>query len=115
MKITASGDHSSIVWDVEKMDYVAIFKAHTSSVKGVTSLDSNTNIFASSGRDGSILIFDKRSTAILDESIGHSVHRPVNVIPNAHIPIDAIKVLKASKKKMDQVSNDFYVLGSSII
>lgn len=89
------------------MEYLAIFKGHTSSVKGVTSLDSNNNIFASSGRDGSVLIFDKRSTAILDETIGHSVHKPVSLIPNAHVPLDAIKGLKSSKKKMDQVIKEF--------
>lgn len=98
-----SGDHSSIVWDVETMKYVAIAKSHSSSVKGVTTLDSNHNIFATSGRDGSILMFDTRTTAVLDESTGHSFHKPVNVIPNAHIPLDAIKGLKSSKKRMEQV------------
>ena len=98
------------------MEFVAIFKAHSSSVKAVTTLDSNNHIFASSGRDGSIMVFDTRCTAILDDAIGHTVHRPVNVIPNAHVPLDAIKGLKGSKKKMDQVINVLrYDLGSTII
>jgi WD40 repeat protein len=85
------------------MQYVAIVKSHSSSVKSVTTLDSNNNIFATCGRDGSILMFDTRTTAVLDETIGHSIHKPVNVIPNAHIPLDAIKGLKSSKKKREQV------------
>jgi WD40 repeat protein len=90
------------------MQYVAIVKSHTSSVKGVTTLDSNCNIFATSGRDGSILIFDTRMTAVLDETVGHSIHKPVNAIHNAHIPLEVIKGLKSSKKKMEQVIQDSY-------
>lgn len=90
------------------MQYLAITKSHTSSVKGVTALDSNNNIFATCGRDGSIIMFDTRTTAVLDETIGHSVHKPVNLIPNAHIPLESIKVLKSSKKKMEQVMKDIY-------
>lgn len=57
--LTASGDQSLVIWDVNDLCKVhAIGHGHNSSIKSVSFYDSN--IFASGGRDGYIRVWDLR-------------------------------------------------------
>lgn len=70
---TACGDLSIALWDVSKRQKVASFQAHTGSVKCVCFSLHSPDIFASGGRDGTVLVWDVRCT------------RPAMKIPKAHV------------------------------
>ncbi|XP_058793667.1 protein lethal(2)denticleless-like [Phymastichus coffea] len=76
--ITASGDRSAKLWDVSS-DYTPIqeFCGHTSSVKTIAFRNQDKAVFATGGRDASVLIWDTRAS--------HSgLPKPDNSITNAH-------------------------------
>jgi hypothetical protein len=61
--ITASGDQSCRLFDVATTDELQIFHGHTGSVKSVSCKPGDRNVFASSGRDGNVLVWDVRTGA----------------------------------------------------
>ncbi|KAK3237017.1 hypothetical protein CYMTET_52876 [Cymbomonas tetramitiformis] len=58
--LTASGDQTVKVWDVETQRQILCARGHTGSVKTVSLNSANESIFASGGRDGAILLWDQR-------------------------------------------------------
>lgn len=69
---TASGDLSVGLFDVVRRAPVASFRAHRGSVKCVRFLQGHSDVFASGGRDGGVVVWDARCS------------KPQVVIPNAH-------------------------------
>lgn len=59
---TASGDQSSRIIDVRTQKTTFIMKGHTTSVKQVRFQPGNSNILATSSRDGTVQIWDTRTT-----------------------------------------------------
>lgn len=76
--LTASGDQTVVMWDVEKQEKLNVFRGHTSSVRCVCAQRGSNAVFATGSRDGHIMIWDDRC----QKKDGHI--SPVNIIRNAH-------------------------------
>ncbi|KAJ3217829.1 hypothetical protein HDU67_007246, partial [Dinochytrium kinnereticum] len=81
--VTAAGDQTCRLWDVERQECVCVFAGHECSVKSVSYNPKDPNVFATAARDGNIMIWDVRCTGKVVGDAYH--HRAVDVIPNAHI------------------------------
>ncbi|XP_025104446.1 denticleless protein homolog isoform X2 [Pomacea canaliculata] len=81
--LTASGDQTAALWDVERGESVSIFRGHFCSVRSVSSDPRNSALFATGARDGHILFWDSRIQTKVDRT--HGEYRPpVRYICNAH-------------------------------
>lgn len=80
--ISASGDHTARLWDVTESKLVNVreFCGHTRSVKVATFRKNDCSVFATGGRDGSILLWDLRSNSNSD-----IIQKVDNRILNAHV------------------------------
>nr|CAH0108023.1 unnamed protein product [Daphnia galeata] len=89
--ITASGDQTSILFDIgsSSITPISIFRGHTASIKSVDFSPTNSSLFASGSRDGTIMVWDARE----------SIHlKAENVIKNAH-PVQGLTEVKTSRTK----------------
>ncbi|KAI4490717.1 hypothetical protein M0804_003661 [Polistes exclamans] len=77
--VTASGDHSAILWDVSQSEIrkIDFFQAHLRSVKTAVFRPEDKAIFATGARDGIIMIWDIRASH-------NGQHKADNCILNAH-------------------------------
>ncbi|CAG8508472.1 13774_t:CDS:1 [Funneliformis caledonium] len=91
--VTASGDQTAKLWDVESQQCKATFGGHTCSIKSVNFNPLNPNLWVTSSRDGNIFIWDTRSNGLRSE--GEIFFKPVISIRNAHLH-DTLK--KKSRK-----------------
>ncbi|CAH1792154.1 unnamed protein product [Owenia fusiformis] len=76
--LTASGDQTISLWDVDTTSCLGLFKGHSSSVKSVNFRPQDKSVFASGSRDGHIMIWDARC----NEKDGFMC--PTMTIKNAH-------------------------------
>jgi denticleless len=76
--LTASGDHTIVLWDVNLNCQVSSFAGHQSTIKSVNFRRHDDNVFVSGGRDGSLMIWDTRAK-------GQQTISPSIVISNAHV------------------------------
>ncbi|KAL0014382.1 hypothetical protein SO802_001451 [Lithocarpus litseifolius] len=58
--LTASGDQTMKVWDVQERKCIGVLTGHTGSVKSMCSHPSNPDIIVSGSRDGSFALWDLR-------------------------------------------------------
>ncbi|KAF3944301.1 hypothetical protein CMV_029224 [Castanea mollissima] len=58
--LTASGDQTMKVWDVQERKCIGVLSGHTGSVKSMCSHPSNPDIIISGSRDGSFALWDLR-------------------------------------------------------
>ncbi|CAG8539671.1 17150_t:CDS:10 [Dentiscutata erythropus] len=62
--VTASGDQTARLWDVELQQCKAVFLAHTCSIKSVNYNLIDPNIWVTASRDGNIFIWDTRTVGM---------------------------------------------------
>ncbi|CAG8491083.1 5555_t:CDS:2 [Ambispora leptoticha] len=69
--ITASGDQSARLWDVETQKCKSVFEGHTCSIKAIAYNPKTPEIWATASRDGHIHIWDERinPSRIIEQSI----------------------------------------------
>ncbi|KAK4054496.1 hypothetical protein OIV83_000990 [Microbotryomycetes sp. JL201] len=79
MIVTASGDQSARLFNVETQQCLAVLEGHVSTIKSVRLNDMDEHTVATASRDGSIRIWDIR---VHDRSTGGV--STVNLIKNAH-------------------------------
>ncbi|KAL8471281.1 hypothetical protein ACS0TY_028798 [Phlomoides rotata] len=60
--LTASGDQSIKIWDIEERKCIRALMGHTGSIKSISCHPSNQEVIVSGSRDGSFAIWDTRSS-----------------------------------------------------
>ncbi|CAG9862850.1 unnamed protein product [Phyllotreta striolata] len=119
--ITASGDHTTKLYDVQSGELrpISTFCGHSRSIKTVAAEPDDPAVFATGGRDGTIIVWDRRFN-----QTGRSVDLPFGsinhcedasrcfsrsdkvIIDNSH----AVKMFKSNKSKCNKTNkiNAFY-------
>lgn len=103
--VTVSGDHTARLFDVTNSDVrqERTFAGHTRSVKTVTFRQNDFSVFATGGRDGSIIVWDTRSassgncfSSVYYDSMTNT---PDRTISNSHYMTKTVTPSSRSKKK----------------
>ncbi|KAG0603589.1 hypothetical protein M758_10G105300 [Ceratodon purpureus] len=81
--LTASGDQTIRLWDVESHAAMGVMRGHSGSVKSLCAHPSNAELFASGSRDGSVALWDLRTST--SNSTNESSFRPVSCIKDTHV------------------------------
>ncbi|OON17683.1 WD domain, G-beta repeat protein, partial [Opisthorchis viverrini] len=84
--LTASGDQSIRLIDAERGIVQQQFFGHTMSVRSLALMPSDTNIFASASRDGSIRLWDLRLKSDAINCRGIPGTPSIGLIPQCHLP-----------------------------
>ncbi|KAG0333427.1 hypothetical protein BG004_000842, partial [Podila humilis] len=82
--ISASGDKTARLHDVETRKCIGTFSGHSGTLKSVSMKHGDDNIFATCARDGAVLIWDARCSSTTTVPEGEIVHRPANRLLNVH-------------------------------
>lgn len=105
--VTVSGDHTARLFDVSNNEIrqERIFTGHTRSVKTVTFRQHDYSVFATGGRDGSIIVWDTRS-ASSGASFNNvyydcGTNTPDRTITNSHYVAKVVTPSAKSKKKQN--------------
>ncbi|KAI8913985.1 WD40-repeat-containing domain protein [Powellomyces hirtus] len=81
--VSAAGDQTVRIWDVETQKCTIIFQGHNCSIKSVANHPRNPHLFATAARDGRIMTWDTRCSSIPTDS-EELYYRPTNTINSAH-------------------------------
>ncbi|ORX64749.1 WD40 repeat-like protein [Anaeromyces robustus] len=95
--MTAGGDQTALLWDIETNKCISGFQGHVSSIKSIVFHNQNPFICASGAREGNIMIWDLRCTGTVNEN-GDYIHKPANIIRNAHVPLSNNNLRKKKDK-----------------
>ncbi|KAK8938006.1 Guanine nucleotide-binding protein subunit beta [Platanthera guangdongensis] len=102
--ITASGDQTIKIWNVERRKCIGLLIGHTGSVKSISSHSSNPDLFVSGSRDGSLAIWDLRCNAGIN---CHGVARLLStlIVKEAHLSSEGSRTrrVKAHSKSVTSV------------
>ncbi|XP_066281431.1 denticleless protein homolog isoform X1 [Branchiostoma lanceolatum] len=98
--VTASGDQTARIWDMESTNLMGVFKGHTCSVKSASFRTNDKWVFCTGARDGNILVWDGRC----NHSDGY--YRPVNSIRNAHTLPRQSTPRPKKKRKVDAATSN---------
>lgn len=97
--VTASGDQTARLWDVEKAETIAIFRGHTCSLKSVSVAPHCKDIFVTGARDGKIMLWDTRCNR------KNGFNNPIDTIAGAHIlPMKETTTLTGKKRRSRRTS-----------
>ncbi|BFI43251.1 hypothetical protein AXG93_960s1110 [Marchantia polymorpha subsp. ruderalis] len=80
--LTASGDQTIRLWDIENKRGVGVMMGHSGSVKSLCVHPSQSDLFVSGSRDGTVAFWDLRSQS--GSLAGCSKYMPVTKIKDAH-------------------------------
>lgn len=78
--LTASGDQTIRLWDVESHAALGVMRGHCGSVKSLSAHPSSGELFASGSRDGSVALWDLRASTSNELSF-----RPVSCMKDTHV------------------------------
>ncbi|OUM68203.1 hypothetical protein PIROE2DRAFT_58269 [Piromyces sp. E2] len=98
--LTAGGDQTALLWDLETNKCLSGFQGHVSSIKSIVFHNENPFICASGAREGNIMIWDLRCTGTVNEN-GDYINKPANIIRNAHVPMSNSSL----RKKKDKINH----------
>lgn len=84
--LTASGDQTIRLWDVQAKECLGVMKGHTGSVKSLCSHPLQSDLFVSGSRDGSIAFWDMRSDPASCNRTNEECFTTVATIKDAHVP-----------------------------
>ncbi|ORZ27124.1 WD40-repeat-containing domain protein [Lobosporangium transversale] len=81
--ITASGDQTAKLYDVETKACLGTFSGHAGSIKSTSMKFNDDKIFATAARDGAIMIWDVRCSSTTTPH-GDILYRPADRLLNVH-------------------------------
>ena len=94
--VTASGDQTLRIWDLQSLRPIQSLSGHTGSVKWVDVSPHDPNMLISASRDGSVLIWDLRSPCFSVASHICPANAPITRLRAMHIPQHAVQPLPSS-------------------
>ncbi|XP_072980083.1 uncharacterized protein [Typha angustifolia] len=106
--LTASGDQTIKLWNVETKKCLAILKGHSGSVKSLCLHSSNPDLLVSGSRDGSFSIWDLRCWHSSNNSRGEVRLSCVAVVKEAH-SIAQGKRLRRRKAALTSITSVLYL------
>ncbi|CAL0317293.1 unnamed protein product [Lupinus luteus] len=102
--LTASGDHTMKVWDVQEKKCIGVLVGHTGSVKSMSSHPTNSDIIVSGSRDGSFRFWDLRCNSTANRLGDPNICTSTEVVKGAHISSQAKRVRKSKAASMSITS-----------
>ncbi|NXD68451.1 DTL protein, partial [Eolophus roseicapillus] len=93
--VTASGDQTAKVWDVQAGELLGACKGHQCSLKSVAFSRFEKAVFCTGGRDGNIMVWDTRCNK------KDGFYRQVKQISGAHNVVDKQTPFKPKKKRQN--------------
>ncbi|XP_041003770.1 denticleless protein homolog [Juglans microcarpa x Juglans regia] len=102
--LTASGDQTVKVWDVQEMKCIAELMGHTGSVKSICSHPTNPDIVVSGSRDGSFALWDLRCNSNSRSVHGELCLGSTAVVKGAHLPPQAKRIRRGKAASMSITS-----------
>ncbi|KAG2714619.1 hypothetical protein I3760_03G036200 [Carya illinoinensis] len=102
--LTASGDQTVKVWDVQEMKCIAALMGHTGSVKSIYSHPTNPDIIVSGSRDGSFALWDLRCNSNSRSGQGELCLGSTAVVKGAHLPSRAKRIRRGKAASMSITS-----------
>ncbi|KAK7381416.1 hypothetical protein VNO78_34088 [Psophocarpus tetragonolobus] len=87
--LTASGDQTIKLWDVQEQKCLGVLTGHTGSVKSMCSHPTNSDIIVSGSRDGSFRIWDLRCKSTAKSRPGEVSICSMGGVKGAHISSQA--------------------------
>ncbi|KAG0231002.1 hypothetical protein BGX31_005671 [Mortierella sp. GBA43] len=98
--ISASGDQTARLHDIETKACLGTFCGHTGSIKSISPKYNDDNIFATAARDGAVMIWDVRCSTTTSAR-GEKLYRPADKLLNAHASTSRPVPPKRSKHGAD--------------
>ncbi|KAL1356393.1 hypothetical protein HN51_008414 [Arachis hypogaea] len=102
--LTASGDQTMKVWDVQEKKCIGVLTGHTGSVKSMCAHPNNADIIVSGSRDGSFCLWDLRCKSATRGRHGEVSICSTAVVKGAHLSSQAKRVRKGKAKSMSITS-----------
>ncbi|XP_026660350.1 denticleless protein homolog isoform X2 [Phoenix dactylifera] len=102
--LTASGDQTIKIWNVEKRKCTGILVGHTGSVKSLCSHSSNPDLVVSGSRDGSFALWDLRCESSYKNTHGEICLGYTAVVKEAHTSIQGKRVRRGKAGSMSITS-----------
>ncbi|XP_058773123.1 uncharacterized protein LOC131647231 [Vicia villosa] len=96
--LTASGDQTVRVWDVQEQKCLGVLVGHLGSVKSICSHPSNSDILVSGSRDGSFRLWDLRCNSTAKNRRGEVSICSIADVKGAHDPSQAQRVRRCKSK-----------------
>ncbi|TKY50456.1 Denticleless protein-like [Spatholobus suberectus] len=102
--LTASGDQTIKLWDVQGQKCLGVLTGHTGSVKSLCSHPTNADIIVSGSRDGSFRIWDLRSKSTAKSRRGEVSICSMGGVKGAHISSQARRTRRGKAASMSITS-----------
>ncbi|KAG7017781.1 Denticleless protein-like protein [Cucurbita argyrosperma subsp. argyrosperma] len=106
--ITASGDQSMKLWDVQEMKCIGILRGHKGSVKSISSHPTNHDIIVSGSRDGSFAHWDLRTSSCCKVGSEELCLQATAVVKGAHLSSHA-KRIRRQKSASKSITSVLYL------
>ncbi|KAA0057260.1 denticleless protein-like protein [Cucumis melo var. makuwa] len=106
--ITASGDQSMKLWDVQEMECIGILRGHKGSVKSISSHPTNHDLIVSGSRDGSFALWDLRTPSCSKVGSEELCLRATAVVKGAHLSPYA-KRIRRQKSASKSITSVLYL------
>ncbi|RZB45840.1 Denticleless protein-like isoform C [Glycine soja] len=102
--LTASGDQTIKLWDVQEQKCLGLLTGHTGSVKSMCSHPTNSDIIVSGSRDGSFRIWDLRCKSTAKSRCGEVSICSMGGVKGAHISSQARRTRRGRAASMSITS-----------
>ncbi|XP_015879303.2 uncharacterized protein LOC107415477 [Ziziphus jujuba] len=112
--LSASGDQTIKVWDVEKRKCTEMLMGHTGSVKSMSPHPANPEIIVSGSRDGSFALWDMRCKSNSKSRHEELCLSSIAVVKGAHLSTQAKRVRRGKAASMSITSVLYLKDGISI-
>ncbi|EXC20336.1 Denticleless-like protein [Morus notabilis] len=112
--LTASGDQTMKVWDVQEKKCIAMLMGHTGSVKSMYPHPTDPEIVVSGSRDGSFALWDMRCNSSSISRRGELCIKSIALVKGAHLSLQAKRVRRGKTASMSITSVLYLKDGISI-